>query len=222
MAVETRIHFVRHGEAENPQGIFYGRLAGFPLSERGIRQARAAGACLRTTPLEAIYASPLERTRQTAEWIAREHPHLQVTFTDLLIEVATPLEGQPFADLESGKIDAYDKSPAHGGAAASATAFPDPARSSEQPLEILQRMLRFVGGALARHRGRELAAVTHGDCLAFLMLWAAGSPLGREERLALYRERFLSRGSITTFTFTEVGEDKRPRVEYLKPEVPDA
>ena len=29
------VYFIRHGEVENPEGIKYGRLPGFPLSEVG-------------------------------------------------------------------------------------------------------------------------------------------------------------------------------------------
>ncbi len=40
----TVVHLLRHGEVYNPQGIFYGRLPGFRLSDLGHRMAeRAAG-----------------------------------------------------------------------------------------------------------------------------------------------------------------------------------
>ncbi len=41
------VHLVRHGQVENPKGVIYGRLPGYHLSERGIRQARAAAQRLR-------------------------------------------------------------------------------------------------------------------------------------------------------------------------------
>ena len=63
----TQIHFVRHGEVHNPQKIYYGRLPGFPLSEEGRRQAQAAAHALRARPLAAIFSSPMQRARETAE-----------------------------------------------------------------------------------------------------------------------------------------------------------
>ncbi|MGO1497115.1 MAG: histidine phosphatase family protein, partial [Agrococcus casei] len=35
----TRLHLVRHGEVHNPDGILYGRIPGYRLSERGERMA---------------------------------------------------------------------------------------------------------------------------------------------------------------------------------------
>ena len=39
--VITKVHVMRHGEVHNPEGILYGRLPGYHLSERGKAQAEA-------------------------------------------------------------------------------------------------------------------------------------------------------------------------------------
>lgn len=69
----TTIHFIRHGEVDNPEHVLYERLPGFYLSDRGIRMAQATGAYIAQSPqmraIAAIYSSPLERTRQTARCI---------------------------------------------------------------------------------------------------------------------------------------------------------
>ncbi|MEC7364003.1 MAG: histidine phosphatase family protein, partial [Actinomycetota bacterium] len=31
------VHLLRHGEVHNPEGVLYGRLPGYRLSERGIQ-----------------------------------------------------------------------------------------------------------------------------------------------------------------------------------------
>lgn len=202
MAAATHIHFVRHGDVENPRRVFYGRLPGFPLSERGLRQARAAGAVLRDRSLAAIFSSPMLRTRQTAECIAAEHPELSIAISDLLNEVHTPLEGRTFKELTAGKRDAYQGTQPY-----------------EQPLGVLQRMHRFIGGVLGQYAGRHVVAVTHGDPIAFLMLWAKGLPLTTPQRLELYRGH-LAKGSITTLSFRTTAS-QRPRVTYLEPPVAD-
>ena len=38
--VATTIHLMRHGEVHNPEGVLYGRLPGYRLSERGLAMAR--------------------------------------------------------------------------------------------------------------------------------------------------------------------------------------
>ena len=35
MAEQTRVHLIRHGEVYNPDGVLYGRLPGFRLSDKG-------------------------------------------------------------------------------------------------------------------------------------------------------------------------------------------
>ena len=69
----TTIHFVRHGEVHNPGHVLYERLPGFHLSERGRRMAEATGRYIAASPqmntAAAVYSSPLDRTRETAQAI---------------------------------------------------------------------------------------------------------------------------------------------------------
>ena len=69
----TTIHFVRHGEVDNPNHVLYERLSGFHLSARGVRMAQATAKYIAAVPqmrgITAIYSSPLERTRETAREI---------------------------------------------------------------------------------------------------------------------------------------------------------
>lgn len=60
---------MRHGEVYNPQRVLYGRLPNFRLSDDGRRMARAAAEYVHglDRPIGALYASPLQRTRESAE-----------------------------------------------------------------------------------------------------------------------------------------------------------
>jgi Fructose-2,6-bisphosphatase len=60
---------VRHGEVFNPSRVLYGRLPGFALSEDGREMAAAAASHIKRLdcPVSALYASPLQRTRESAE-----------------------------------------------------------------------------------------------------------------------------------------------------------
>ena len=44
--VATTVHLMRHGEVHNPEGVLYGRLPGYRLSERGQEMARVVAAHL--------------------------------------------------------------------------------------------------------------------------------------------------------------------------------
>ncbi len=50
----TRISLVRHGLVHNPDQLYYGRLPGFRLAEKGRAQAAAAGRALATESVAAI------------------------------------------------------------------------------------------------------------------------------------------------------------------------
>ena len=77
------VHLLRHGEVHNPEGVLYGRLPGYRLSERGVQMADMAAQALARHDVAAVIASPMERAQQTAEPIAREHGLTVGTETDL-------------------------------------------------------------------------------------------------------------------------------------------
>ena len=89
------IHLVRHGEVYNPDGILYGRLPGFHLSELGQRMAAAAADELAGHPITALYASPLQRAQESAApW--GERFGLEIVTDDRLIEPTNRFEGEKF------------------------------------------------------------------------------------------------------------------------------
>lgn len=71
----ARIHLIRHGEVYNPEGILYGRLPHFRLSDFGHQMAEAAAKDLKSQKrnVTKIISSPLLRARESAE-------HVQLTF----------------------------------------------------------------------------------------------------------------------------------------------
>jgi broad specificity phosphatase PhoE len=70
----TRVYLIRHADVENPRRILYGHLDGFPLSERGRRQAAEVGRRLRDRGIRRIVHSPLERAAETARLMGAELP----------------------------------------------------------------------------------------------------------------------------------------------------
>ena len=87
----STIHLVRHGEVDNPEGILYGRIPGFGLTERGHEMARRVSehfAEADTQPV-ALVASPLLRAQQTMAPLS-ERLGLPVTTDDRVIEAASP------------------------------------------------------------------------------------------------------------------------------------
>lgn len=62
----TQLYFIRHGEVEEKyHKVFGGSRIDMALSPLGLKQADAVAAWLTDTKLDKIYASPMQRVRQT-------------------------------------------------------------------------------------------------------------------------------------------------------------
>ncbi|MEI6045194.1 MAG: histidine phosphatase family protein [Chloroflexota bacterium] len=182
----------RHADVHNPQKIFYGRLTRFRLSKLGEQQATELGDYLSDKPLTALYCSPLLRTRQTAEAVAKCHAGLKVQTNQRLLEVRTNYQGVPLADL--GDFNFYE---------------PMAQPTDETLEELCERLLEFTRWAMNRHKGETIASVSHGDPVVVLHAYYTGLPL----RLAsLRRPNFYpERASVTRYDFPPEGFTKDPR-----------
>lgn len=97
MADEARVvHVMRHGQVENPDGVLYGRIPGFGLSELGRRMAQEMSQFWADVPLTHLRCSPLQRARETLEPTAALFPHLDVVTDERVIEAENQFEGMVF------------------------------------------------------------------------------------------------------------------------------
>ena len=194
---------VRHGRVHNPDKIFYGRLPGFALSSEGLREARCAAQTLSREPLAALYTSPLLRARQTASAIQACHKHLRIRTSTLLTEVYSPYEGQP-----TNVVDAL------GGDVYSGTAPP-----YEQPQDIIRRVQKFVRRIRKHFAGRQVVAVTHGDVITFMLLWANDLPAKpkykRNLSVAGLSDRYPATASMSTLVYRTSSID-RTTADFLQ------
>lgn len=81
---------------ENPEGVLYGRLPGYGLSELGHRMAARMAEHWRDVPLTHLRCSPLQRARETLAPTAAIHSHLEVVIDDRVIEAGNRFEGMVF------------------------------------------------------------------------------------------------------------------------------
>jgi 2,3-bisphosphoglycerate-dependent phosphoglycerate mutase len=75
----TTLYLVRHANPKQNTGITYHIPPGPPLDETGRDEAHAAAFFLKTCDVQAIFTSPFERTRETAEIIANALGKIAVT-----------------------------------------------------------------------------------------------------------------------------------------------
>jgi broad specificity phosphatase PhoE len=209
MAEKTVVHLLRHGEVENPEGILYGRLPGYHLSEDGVLMAKAVAEWLTGRDVMALFSSPMERAQETAAPIA-ETFGLTVITDDRLIEAANDFEGARFR-LEGTRF----------GLGAPALNRPatwvllrNPFRPSwgEPYRHIAVRMLAAAGAAREAARGHEAVCVSHQ-----VPIWVARRKV---EGVRLWHHpgrRQCALASLTSFTYEE---DRLVSVSYreLSPE----
>jgi probable phosphoglycerate mutase len=174
---------VRHGRTPTTGQVLPGRAPGLHLSDEGRAQAEAVaerisqlvgGTSGGRGPV-AVYASPLERTQETARPIARRLG-LRVRSDRGLLEC-------DFGAWTGGKLSDLAKKPEWATVQRypSGFRFPD----GESFLEMQARMTSALGRLVERHRGETVVAVSHADPIKAVVAQAAGTPLDLFQRLTV-------------------------------------
>lgn len=150
------IIFLRHGQAKNnTERILAGRTPGIPLTEKGIDQAEKAAEFLEHMNISAIYSSPIERAKHTAE-IVGSHNSVDVRIDERLIELDMgKFTGMPYEQIFSSHGNVFMKfyngelEIAHNGV--------------ETFAEVKKRVLGIVDHVLENHPDENVVLVTHMD-----------------------------------------------------------
>lgn len=172
----TWLYLIRHGEVEHAaEGRFFGHTD-VALSATGLRQVEALAHQLAPEPLEAVYASDLQRARQSATPLA-EARRLTPVIVPALREMAMGRwEGLTFREIREREPEALRDW------LADLAAFPFPGGESVEQLRA--RVLPALREILARHAGGRVAVVAHGGSNRVILAEALGLPLGHLLRLA--------------------------------------
>lgn len=184
--MKTLVHLLRHGEVHNPEGVLYGRMPGYRLSDRGLLMAERVAERVGDRDITHLVASPLERAQQTAQPLATARG-LAITTDDRIIESTNVFEGKRF-----GVGDGALRKPS------AWVHLWNPFRPSwgEPYKEVASRMWAAVLDARAAAEGHEAVLVSHQ-----LPIWICR--LHAEHRSFLHdpRKRQCTLCSLTTFTF---------------------
>jgi broad specificity phosphatase PhoE len=149
----TKVYLVRHGQtAWNVGEVFRGR-ADIPLDETGKKEARLAGEALKDANLHAVYTSPLSRSMETAENIAKFH-NLSVTPLNAIIDINYgEWEGMSRQDVEEKYPDLYRlwvEEPHN-------VRFP----KGESLEEVRSRTMAALDELVSTHEGENILLVAH-------------------------------------------------------------
>ncbi len=184
------IHFLRHGEVENPEKILYGRQPGWRLSDRGQDMAVAVSEWSKNLPLGAVLASPLQRAQETAAPVAKVHG-LPIHTEARLIEATNVFEGQKF-EFGSGVLK-HPKSWRH---------LYNPWKPSwgEPYEEQISRMLASLFAARDLAEGKDAICVSHQ-----LPIWILRSAIEGRKLIHDPRKRQCTLASVTSFVLDDEG-----------------
>ena len=182
----TTVHLLRHGEVYNPEGVLYGRLPGYYLSELGLEMADRAAAALAQRDIAAVISSPMERAQQTAAPIAISHK-LDIATNQDLIEAENIFEGQRVS-VGDGVLK-QPKTWRH---------LWNPFKPSwGEPYDIVAaRMNAAIESARLAAPGREAVLVSHQ-----LPIWIARLSAERRRLWHDPRSRQCTLASLTSLTF---------------------
>ena len=195
----TVVHLLRHGEVYNPEGVFYGRLPGFRLSDLGLRMAERAAGFFSSRDIVLVIASPMERAQQTAAPVAAAHD-LEVGMDPRITEATSVFQGQTFG-VGDGSLK-HPRQWKH---------LRNPFRPSwgEPYQQVADRMLAAAADARDLVRGHEAVLVSHQ-----MPIWMAR--LSAENRRLWHdpRKRECSLASITSISYEE---DRIVSTSYAEP-----
>jgi probable phosphoglycerate mutase len=195
--VTTVTHLLRHGQTEHtPERRFSGRND-LPLSRTGRAEAEAAAERAKSLGVDMVVASPLRRTRETAEIVAASLG-LPVEFDDDLVEL-------DFGDLEGLTFEeAAAKHPLAGRRFGTDVTVRSP--GGESVADVSSRVARSRRRILSQHAGRTVLVVSHVTPIKVMLAAALG--VGDE----IVHRVFLDAASLSTVAW---GSDGRASVRLV-------
>lgn len=207
MSTETVVHLLRHGEVYNPDGILYGRIPGFGLSERGHAMAQRIADHLvqQGNDITVLKASSLQRAQETARPISRALG-LPVQTDDRVIEAANHFEGTKFGSAQGSpwrlRNLPYLWNPLR-------PSWGEPYRSQ------VQRMMYAIAQAAVDAQGHEALIVSHQLPIWLTRCQVEGRPLPHDPRkrectLASLTSLRIRDGQLAGVTYSEPARDLLP------------
>ena len=169
--MSLRLLLLRHGETAWNRERRYQGWTDTPLSATGLQQAEAAAREPKEHPFAAVYASPLQRARDTATVIASLH--------GLEVETDPAFKELAFGEWEGLTLDearARDKALYEGWAKTPHLVSPPGAETLAQ---VRERVLGGLGRLRAGHTDQVVCLVAHGIPVRILILEALGLGLDR-------------------------------------------
>ena len=176
----TLVLLVRHGQTPTTGKVLPGRAPGLHLADKGKAQAEAVAARIAALQTDqrkvaAVYASPLERTRETAAPIAAALG-LKVQRRQGLLEC-------DFGQWTGASLKSLWKKPEWRTVQRNPSGFRFP--GGESFTEMQTRIVTAIDGLRAAHPGGTVVAVSHADPIKAAVAHALGTHLDLFQRIVV-------------------------------------
>lgn len=173
----TLMLFVRHGQTPTTGATLPGRAPGLHLAEAGVGQAEAAASRIGALKkkVAAVYASPMERARETAAPIARARK--------LRTRTERGLNECDFGQWTGAELKALAKLPEWKTVQQYPSGFRFP--GGESFVEMQARIVGAIEKLARRHPGETIVAVSHADPIKAAVAAAMGTHLDLFQRIVI-------------------------------------
>jgi probable phosphoglycerate mutase len=176
----TLVLLVRHGQTPTTGKVLPGRAAGLHLADKGIEQAEAVAGRIASLvtdkrKIAAVYASPLERTRETAAPIGRA--------LGLRVQRDKGLLEADFGEWTGAELKKLFKLPEWRTVQRNPSTFRFP--GGESFTEMQTRICGTIDRLRAEHPGETIVAVSHADPIKAVVAQAMGTHLDLFQRIVV-------------------------------------
>ena len=172
----TTVLLVRHGQTPTTGSTLPGRARGLHLADAGREQAETAARRIAALKdVVAVYASPLERTRETAAPIAKK--------LGLKVQIERGLLECDFGDWTGRPLKELFKLPEWVTVQRYPSGFRFP--GGESFSEMQQRITEAIARLVARHPEKTVVAVSHADPIKAAVAHALGTHLDLFQRIVV-------------------------------------
>ncbi|MBS3176638.1 histidine phosphatase family protein [Candidatus Woesearchaeota archaeon] len=186
-----KLFIVQHAETTaNAQGLSQGHLD-YPLTPKGVEQARKIALRLKDEKIDVAYSSDSERALCTCKEVLCYHPKTELIITKLLREQCKGVfEGKHHEEIskaiEAAGVPYHLFNPEKG----------------EALLEVWNKMISFFKSLQQKHDEQHVLLVSHGGPIACLLCHLHGKEIDE-------RRDFVPRGN-TALSIIQFNDSKQP------------
>jgi isoleucyl-tRNA synthetase len=196
---------LRHGEAlNNKKNVLVTQIPEkirCPLTKKGEKEAKLAAKKLKNKKIDLIFASDFERTKQTAEIIAKELG-LKVIYDKRLREINVGIfDGKKVKDWEEF-FESYEER------------FTKKIKGGENYNQVKMRMYRFLEDLEKKYQGKRILIVSHQRPLTMLEGVVKGFEI---EDFKKFEKKKIKNGEIRKIEFKSLPYNEEGEIDFHRP-----